>query len=326
MAELSATMGRNVSEVADCVDSPEAHATVKSGLSLRRGWAVALLAYKASAELRKAATGIGAVAASALHKLGEHLRQRSWAADAERLRKLALQVYATAVFHYRNSLARLREYAFEHGWAEDAARLQAAAQRLCALALYRLRHTPKSQLAVIVALAFFSGSFGYLMMGVLWSRPAIVAAGTPSAPAPAPTAMAFATSYEVDRAQKSDRLLLAVSPADLLSLYERKGADAVEVYKDGWVRLDYPIVSFGKQSFGKVTYDTVEATAHFNSAFPGTVIAFFDEQQWDARLRKHRPNDRLVAFCQFATIDKVQFLANIYRLWFYGTGCELPLY
>ena len=95
-----------------------------------------------------------------------------------------------------------------------------------------------------------------------------------------------ATSYDVDRTQKSDRLLLAVSPADLLSLYERKGADAVEVYKDGWVRLDYPIVSFGKQSFGKITYDTVESTAHFNSAFPGTVIAFFDDQRWDAQLRK----------------------------------------
>ena len=292
---------------------------------MRRGWAVALPVYKASAELRKAAAVIGAVAATAHHKLREHLRESPWAADAERFREL--QFYATAVFHYRKSLAQLRAYALEHGWAEDAAQLRKTAQRLCALALYRLRHTPKSQLAVIVALAFFSGSFGYLMMGVLWSRPAIVATGAPPAPAPAPTAaMAFATSYEVDRAQKSDRLLLAVSPADLLSLYERKGADSVEVYKDGWVRLDYPIVSFGKQSFGKITYDTVEATAHFNSAFPGTVIAFFDEKQWDARLHKHRPNDRLVAFCQFATIDKVQFLANIYRLWFYGTGCELPLY
>lgn len=267
---------------------------------------------------------IGAIAASLLHKLREDLRERPWAADAERLRAGALRLYATAAFHYRKSLAHLRQYP----WAEYAARLGETIQRLCALTLYRLRHTPKSQLAVMVAVAFASGSFAYLMMGVLWSRPAIVAAGAPaaSAPAPASTAMAFATSYEVDRAQKADRLLLAVSPADLLSLYERKGADAVEVYKDGWVRLDYPIVSFGKQSFGKITYDTVESTAHFNSAFPGTIIAFFDEQRWDTQLRKHRPSERLVAYCQFATIDKVQFLANIYRLWFYGTGCELPLF
>jgi hypothetical protein len=286
---------------------------------------VASPAYWASAELlKKTATVIRAVVASSLHKLREHSREYPWAADAERLRELVLRLGATVEFHCRQSLAHLRGHAPEHAWATDAARLRDMAQRVCGLALYRLRHTPKSQLAVVAALAFASGCVGYSMTGVLWSRSATVAAGTP--PAPAPTDLALATAYEVDRAQKSDRLLLAVSPADLLSLYERKGSDAVEVYKDGWVRLDYPIVSFGKQSFGKITYDVVEATAHFNSAFPGTIIAFFEEQRWDAQLRRHRPNERLVAFCQFATIDKVQFLTNIYRLWFYGTGCELPLY
>ena len=99
MAELSATIGRNVSEVADCVDSLVVHATAKSGLSLRRGWAVALPAYKASAELRKTAAVIGAVAASSLHKLREDPRERPWAADGERLRECALGLCATATFH-----------------------------------------------------------------------------------------------------------------------------------------------------------------------------------------------------------------------------------
>ena len=163
------------------------------------------------------------------------------------------------------------------------------------------------------------------MMGAVRPRPA--AATADIAPQPAATNVSFASAaYEVDRAQKTDRLLLAVSPADLLSLYERKGSDAVEVYKDGWVRLDYPIVSFGKQTFGKITYDMVEATAHFHSAFPGTIIAFFDEDKWDAQLRRRKPRDQLVAYCQFAAIDRVPFLANIDRLWFYGTSCELPLY
>jgi len=134
-----------------------------------------------------------------------------------------------------------------------------------------------------------------------------------------------ATSYDVDRTQKSDRSSSrSVWPTSSRS--RAQGRRRRRGLQGRWVRLDYPIVSFGKQSFGKITYDTVESTAHFNSAFPGTVIALFDDQRWDAQLRKHRPSERLVAYCQFATIDKVPFLANIYRLRFYGTGRELPLY
>jgi len=227
---------------------------------------------------------------------------------------------ALAALYYRNAL--------EHPWTArahaDAERLREEAQRLCAIAAYRLRRSPKAQLAAVAALAFVSGGIGYSMLGAV--RPQPPAAAVDSPPQAAATNISYASANEVERAQKSDRLLLAVSPADLLSLYERKGSDAVEVYKDGWVRLDYPIVSFGKQTFGKITYDMVEATAHFHSAFPGTVIAFFDEDRWDAQLRRRKPHDRLVAYCQFAAIDRVPFLANIDRLWFYGTSCELPLY
>ena len=94
-----------------------------------------------------------------------------------------------------------------------------------------------------------------------------------------------ATSYDVDRTQKSDRSSSrSVWPTSSRS--RAQGRRRRRGLQGRWVRLDYPIVSFGKQSFGKITYDTVESTAHFNSAFPGTVIALFDDQRWDAQLRK----------------------------------------
>jgi len=177
----------------------------------------------------------------------------------------------------------LRAQFRQYPWEADAARLRETAERLCRLALYRLRRTLKPQLAVIVALAFASGSFGYLMMGELWSRPAVVAASTPAAPAP--TAMGLRPPMtSTGRKNLIGSSSRSVWPTSSRS--RAQGRRRRRGLQGRWVRLDYPIVSFGKQSFGKITYDTVESTAHFNSAFPGTVIAFFDDQRWDAQLRK----------------------------------------
>jgi hypothetical protein len=107
-------------------------------------------------------------------------------------------------------------------------------------------------------------------------------------------------------------------------MYERSGGAAVEVYRDGWVKLDYPIASFDRQSFDKVSYDVVEAKAHFNSVFPGKIIAIFNAQKWHARLAMHRVGDQIVAFCQFKEIEQEQVMTNINQLWFYGIRCDLP--
>jgi len=156
----------------------------------------------------------------------------------------------------------------------------------------------------------------------------------PPAPAPAPAAAArearpqpklsWVTDYEIERAQKLGRQLLDVSPAQLLAMYERNGGDAVETYRDSWVKIDYPIMSFDRQTFGKTTYDVVEAAAHFQSVFPGKIIAIFDAQRWGAQLRMHRTGDQIVAFCRFREIEREEVLTDIHRLWFYGTGCDLP--
>ena len=132
------------------------------------------------------------------------------------------------------------------------------------------------------------------------------------------------TDYEIERAQKLGRQLLDISPAELLSMYERNGSDAVETYRDGWVKIDYPIMSFDRQTFGKTTYDVVEAAAHFQSVFPGKIIAIFNAQQWGKELHMHRAGDQIVAFCKFREIEREEVLTNIHRLWFYGTGCDLP--
>ena len=132
------------------------------------------------------------------------------------------------------------------------------------------------------------------------------------------------TDYEVDRAQKLGRHLLDISPAALLAMYERNGSDAVATYRDDWVKIDYPIMSFDRQTFDKTTYDVVEAAAHFQSVFPGKIIAIFNAQKWGAQLHMHRAGDQIVAFCKFREIDREEVLTNIHRLWFYGTGCDLP--
>ncbi len=132
------------------------------------------------------------------------------------------------------------------------------------------------------------------------------------------------TDYEIERAQKLGRKLLDISPAALLSMYERNGSDAVETYRDAWVKIDYPIMSFDRQTFAKTTYDVIEAAAHFQSVFPGKIIAIFNAQQWGAQLHMHRAGDQIVAFCKFREIEREEVLTNIHRLWFYGTGCDLP--
>lgn len=142
---------------------------------------------------------------------------------------------------------------------------------------------------------------------------------TPPQPKPS-----WVTDYEIQRAQKLGRLLLDISPAELLAMYERNGSAAVEAYRDGWVKIDYPIMSFDRQTFAKIPYDVVEAAAHFHSVFPGKIIAVFNAQKWGAQLHMHRTGDQIVAFCKFKDIEREEVLTNIHRLWFYGTGCDLP--
>ena len=92
-------------------------------------------------------------------------------------------------------------------------------------------------------------------------------------------------------------------------MYERGGDAAVEVYHDGWVKLDYPITAFdlGRCS-DQATYDVVEAKAHFNSVFPGKILAIFNALKWHARLAMHRVGDQIVAFCQFKEIEQEQVM------------------
>ena len=212
MAELSATIGRNVSEVADCVDSLVVHATAKSGLSLRRGWAVALPAYKASAELRKTTAVIGAVAASSLHKLREDPRERPWAADGERLRECALGLCATATFHYRKLRAQFRQYPWGGGCRAAAGNGGAP---------LRARALPSAPYAQTATRRHRRAGIRFGLIRISDDGRAVVSAGSRRRQYSGSTCAnrhGVATSYDVDRTQKSDRLLLAVSLADLLSL------------------------------------------------------------------------------------------------------------
>jgi hypothetical protein len=199
-----------------------------------------------------------------------------------------------------------------------------AGEQLWPIIARYLGKTTKTQIAAVASVALVSAVAGFLATSTLLHPPVPVQALDVLEAPPPPPKLSWITFYELQNAQKLGRFLLDISPADLLSKYEREGDAAVEVYRDGWVKLDYPITSFDRQTFNRANYDVVEAKAHFNSVFPGKIIAIFDSQKWHARLAMHRIGDQIVAFCQFKEIDREQVLNNIQQLWFYGIRCDLP--
>jgi hypothetical protein len=207
--------------------------------------------------------------------------------------------------------------------ATAATGLRRSAEYLGATVSANLGKSSKIRIVLVTALAIASAVVGFAATSALLR---------PQVPVPAPATrearlqpkLSWVTDYEIERAQKLGRHLLDISPAALLTMYERSGSDAVETYRDGWVKLDYPIVSFDRQTFGKTTYDVIEAAAHFQSVFPGKIIAIFNALQWGKQLHMHRAGDQIVAFCKFREIEREEVLTNIHRLWFYGTSCDLP--
>jgi hypothetical protein len=259
---------------------------------------------------KTAATSLWAIVAGWLRDSSRHF----WTA-AKYLRQSSEYLWPIAASYLRKSSGYL--------WATAARGLRQSTEYLGTIASASLGKSSKTQIAAVAILAIASGLVGFMMT---------TAVLRPPAPAPAPAArearpqpkLTWVTDYELERAQKLGRQLLDISPAQLLSMYERNGSDAVETYRDAWVKIDYPIMSFDRQTFDKTTYDVVEATAHFQSVFPGKIIAIFSAQKWGAQLHMHRAGDQIVAFCKFREIEREEVLTNIHRLWFYGTGCDLP--
>lgn len=273
-------------------------------------------AYWASTGWKTAATSLRAIVAG-------------WLGDSFR------HFWTTAAW---TTAARWLRQSTEYLWPIVAANFHKSSRYLCATAAASWRQSaeyvgttvaghpgksPKIRVVLVGALAIASGLVGFVTTSALLRPPA---------PAPAPVGhearlqpkLSWVTDYEIERAQKLGRQLLDISPATLLTMYERNGSDAVETYRDAWVKIDYPIMSFDRQTFGKTTYDVVEAAAHFQSVFPGKIIAIFNAQQWGKQLHMHRAGDQIVAFCKFREIEREAVLTNIHRLWFYGTGCDLP--
>jgi hypothetical protein len=269
---------------------------------------VASPAYWASTGWGRAATSLWAIVAGWLRNSSRYF----WTA-AGYLRRSTEYLRPIVAFHLRNSSRYLCAIA--------ARGLRQSTEYLPPIVAFYLGKSSKTQIAAVAALAIASGLVGFVTTSALL-RPATPApAAREERPQPK---LSWVTDYEIERAQKLGRNLLDISPAALLAMYERNGSDAVETYRDAWIKIDYPIMSFDRQTFGKTTYDVIEAAAHFQSVFPGKIIAIFNAQQWGAQLHMHRAGDQIVAFCKFREIEREEVLTNIHRLWFYGTGCDLP--
>jgi hypothetical protein len=275
---------------------------------------VASPAYRASTGWRIAATSLSAIVAGCLRS-SRYFCRYFWTTAARYLRQTTEHLWPIVAFQLRKSSQYL--------WATAATGLRQSADYLGATVTAKFGKSSKIRMALVAALAIASAVVGFVTTSAFLRPPA---------PAPAPQTrearqqakLSWVTEYEIERAQKLGRQLLDISPAALLSMYERNGSDAVETYRDAWVKIDYPIMSFDRQTFGKITYDLVEAAAHFQSVFPGKIIAIFNAQQWGKQLHMHRAGDQIVAFCKFREIEREEVLTNIHRLWFYGTGCDLP--
>jgi hypothetical protein len=269
---------------------------------------VASPVYWASTGWKGAAASLWAVAADCLRS-----SRYCGIIAARHLRQATEYLWPIVEFQLRKSSQYL--------WATAATGLRQSAEYLGTIVANHLGKASKIRIALVAVLAIASGLIGFVTTSAFLQPPAPVAVTPETRAQPK---YSWVTDYEIERAQKLGRQLLDISPAALLAMYERKGSDAVEHYRDAWVKIDYPIMSFDRQTFGKTTYDVVEAAAHFQSVFPGKIIAIFSAQQWGAQLHIHRAGDQIVAFCRFREIEREEVLTNIHRLWFYGTGCDLP--
>jgi hypothetical protein len=273
---------------------------------------VASPAYWASTGWRRAATSLWAIVAGRLRS-SRYFCRYFWTTAARYLRQTAEYLWPIIAFYLRKSS--------RHLWATAEKCRRQSTEYICTTVAAHLGKSSKIRLALVAALAVASGLVGFVTTTAFLRPPAIAPATHEAQPQ---AKLSWVTEYEIERAQKLGRQLLDISPAALLSMYERNGSDAVETYRDAWVKIDYPIMSFDRQTFAKTTYDVVEAAAHFQSVFPGKIIAIFSAQQWGKQLHIHRAGDQIVAFCKFREIEREEVLTNIHRLWFYGTGCDLP--
>ena len=296
-------------------------------------------AYWASTGWKTAATSLCAIVAGWLSDLFRHF----WTTAARRLRQTTEYLWPIVAANFHNSSRYLCATAAA-GWRQSAeyllpiaaVYLRKSSQYLWATASRGWRQSAEYIGTTVAGHPGKSSKIRNALAAALAIASCLVGFVTTSAllrsPAPAPVRhearlqpkLSWVTDYEIERAQKLGRQLLDISPAALLTMYERNGSDAVETYRDGWVKLDYPIMSFDRQTFGKTTYDVIEAAAHFQSVFPGKIIAIFNALQWGKQLHMHRAGDQIVAFCKFREIEREEVLTNIHRLWFYGTGCDLP--
>ncbi len=266
-------------------------------------------AYRASTGWKAAATSLRAIVAGCLRESFQYLAP----IVTGHVRSSSRYLWTIAAPYLRKSSRYL--------WATAERCLRQSAEYLGAAVAGYFHKSSRIQIAAVAVIAIVSSLGGFLTTHAFLQRPTPAVVVHETRPPPKFT---WVTNYESERAHELGRLLLDISPAELLSMYERNGSDAVETYRDGWVKIDYPIMSFDRQTFGKTTYDVIEAAAHFQSVFPGKIIAIFNGQKWHTRLAMRRAGDQIVAYCKFREIEREEVLTNIHRLWFYGTGCDLP--
>src|ERR1700730_12606283 len=79
-----------------------------------------------------------------------------------------------------------------------------------------------------------------------------------SNPLPPPSRQQWVTEEEINAQRKLGRILLVLSPGEILSMYDRyDGNVAVAAYVDKWIKINYPAQASSKRTLNRKAYDVV---------------------------------------------------------------------
>lgn len=122
----------------------------------------------------------------------------------------------------------------------------------------------------------------------------------------------WVNDYEILREKRAGRILLVYSPDELIDMRVRYGLEGVQPYVDKWIKASNEFLSLKTEKIDKRDYLVVRVRSN---SFNGYVFLYFDQKRWEEKLLSFRPNDKVIAICQFAGFQDFSLL---------GYNCELP--
>ena len=134
------------------------------------------------------------------------------------------------------------------------------------------------------------------------------------------SAKPWVTQQEIDAQQRQGRLLLTLSPAEMLTLYATGGWDAISSYRGSLVKIDYPFERLTPDS-AAIGFDVTLLNIAANGTSIGKLKAYFGPTS-HAKVLSLRPNDYVRGLCLFERVERDFIDFSSYPV-LIGYGCQL---